>query len=350
MLRLIFTCLCLLLSFNTCLAESRPKVGISLPLSGPLASMGQSFRRGFEMYQSEHPTDTSGVEILFDDHRYDGKQAVSSFHQMTGAAGVDFFTAWGNLPAETLAPIAESSKVPALFFTNLPVAKDRKYVVTMGNRAEGTVQACADFLKASQARNPAALTVNVGNAIAVVDAVKEKLSGELLVLSFEPDLTSFQPLILRMKKASVDKLILFALPDQALAYARQAATLKFLPGTIGGDLFADKAFLANAKPLFSSVSFVYGKVNPEFIQSYQKYSGDFSFFFEAASGYSLAEIIYKQIGNSSPQPTNWMEALRGTEMNKLPLVGAHLTESPDDGLRLECDSAVYKSENLPVIH
>jgi ABC-type branched-subunit amino acid transport system substrate-binding protein len=291
MSRLLLYCIWFLLSLNVCYAEARPRIGISLPLSGPLASMGQSFRRGFEMYQSEHPADTSDVDILFDDHRYDGKQSVTSFHQMTGAARVDYFVAWGNMPSETLAPIAESAKVPALFFTNASVAQNRKHVVAMGNRAAGTVQAISDFLLTSQARNPAALSLNVGNALTVVDAVNARLSGRLLVLTFEPDLTSFQPLILRMKKASVDKLILFALPEQALTYARQAAALKFSPETIGGDLFADQTFLRSARSMLKSLNFVYGKVSPEFIERYQKYSEDFSFFFEAASGYSLAEIV-----------------------------------------------------------
>lgn len=342
----IFALLFVLLAGSRAYGEARIKVGVSLPLSGFAARMGEALRRGFELYQKEYPQHLARAEVIFDDHRYDGKQTVSSFRHLVTVKGVNFFAAWGNTPAETLAPLAESAAVPALFMTHEPVAKDRKHVVAMGNRFEKAIQMVADFFKDAQSARPAALYVNLGNALHAVQTLKDKLGGNLLDLAVEPEVTFFQPLILRMKKAQIDGLLLFALPEQAMTFGRQAKALKFTPRIIGGDVFAEQSFLSEARPLFDSIEFVYGKVAGSFIERYFKEYSDISFFFEAACGYTLAAIIYNELGRPVSKPSNWLQALSGADLGGLPLMGLRLNETAEDGWRLENDSAIYSSKDL----
>ena len=328
-------------------APPKPRVGISLPLTGIVARMGEATRRGFELYQAKHPGELEKVEVIFDDHRYDGKQTLSSFHHLVQLKKVDFIVSWGNTPSEIVAPIAETQRVPSLLLTHQVVARDRKYVVAMGNRLAEAVEVLADFFRKGNFKRPASVSVNLGNALEAIQLLKKKLNGNLIDISIEPEITSFQPLILRMKQDSVDGLLLFALAEQAMTFGRQAATLQFSPEIIGGDIFADQDFLSKAKPLFGNLKFVYGHVRPWFIEDYSQKYGDISYFFEAAMGYTLAALIYERIPQV-PRPRTWTEVISGADLGGLPLVGLRFVQTKDDGARLQCDSIVYSSEQLPV--
>jgi outer membrane PBP1 activator LpoA protein len=57
------------------------KVGIILPLSGPVASMGNAVKDGIDLYLNEN--DHLKSSIILEDGRYDGKTTISAFHKLT---------------------------------------------------------------------------------------------------------------------------------------------------------------------------------------------------------------------------------------------------------------------------
>ena len=55
------------------------KVGVILPLSGPLAEYGVAASNGFKLAQAERPELFKNIQFLMDDSQYDNKKAISSY-------------------------------------------------------------------------------------------------------------------------------------------------------------------------------------------------------------------------------------------------------------------------------
>ena len=90
----------------------RLKVGVVVPLSGPLAFFGQDYVRTFELYTEDHPELAQSVEYVFEDSAYDSKKAISAFNKLLDVDKVDVIFSFGGPMLSVLAPIAESRKVP----------------------------------------------------------------------------------------------------------------------------------------------------------------------------------------------------------------------------------------------
>lgn len=262
------------------------KVGVLLPLSGSLAEMGTSFRRGVELWQADHPG--SQVSFIFEDHKYDGKAVVTGLHSLRGNTGVEMAIVWGNAPAGAAAPVAEQQKIPTLVISNNPDARGRSFVVSLGPPIDLVVDKIVEQFNAAGVRQPGAVTIDMGNAVDVIESVGRKYSGGSFTKIVSNEEVDFKPVINQLKSRGVDGIVLFLVPQQALTFLKQAKQMQYSPSIVGGDVFAVDSFQRSAAQLTTKVSFVYGSVVPEFIERLAAAPAGASYFFEAATGYSVA--------------------------------------------------------------
>lgn len=290
------TILCLLICYSATLVvadDSVLKVGVSLPISGPVAAMGEAFRRGFELFEADLLENDRHVTFIFEDHRYDGKTSAGVFHKLREIDKVDFMIVFGNTSSEVCVPLAERYELPLLAVSFEPLAKDRSFVVTFGPKAESLIKKIVEIFHRWELHNPAAVSIDIGNALKGVEQVKGALNGKLLVKKVSNEEVDFKTLIAILRSKQVDGILLFLLPAQATTFLRQAADMKYYPRIIGGDIFAEDDFQKHLDNYPAEVSFVYGSTNKTFVDRIKAHYHETSYFYETASGYALASLLSK---------------------------------------------------------
>ncbi|MFO0416570.1 MAG: ABC transporter substrate-binding protein [Pseudomonadota bacterium] len=318
--------------------EAESKIGLILPLSGAISEMGLSFKRGVELYSQDNPD--SGASFVYEDHRYDGRSTVTALHALKAKAGVDLVVVWGNAPSSAAAPVAQQQRIPMLAVSMNPDAKDRDYVVTFGSPVDKVADSIATHLRGVGGNKYGAIGIDIGNVLEAFDLIEQRLNGftsKKILLATEVD---FKAVISSFKSRSIDSLVLFLLPEQALTFLRQARQMEYAPTIIGGDIFAAESFQRQAIPLSSKISFAYGAVRPDFIQRLSNTQAGSSYFFEVATGYSIAAIA-TQIAESrgaSGLPFGYLDKI---STDALPIPSIKYARDSSFGQRFELPPNIY---------
>jgi ABC-type branched-subunit amino acid transport system substrate-binding protein len=313
--------------------------GIILPLSGPLAAMGEAFRNGVELAKRDGRAE--GIEFIFEDSRYDGKTTVSALHKLRDSNQVDLIAVWGNTPSGTAAPIANSLRLPMIGISMNPDAAERKYVMTLGPSIEAGVSQIATQIKEWGIKYPAAVSADLGNALAVVDLLNKKLGGDLYVKTFNNEENDFKTIISSLKHRSTDGIVLLSLPEQAITFLKQTRQMKFLPKILGGDVFADDTFKESAQLLSPNISFVYGEVDNDFPRRVKGIFGKSSYFFETACGYTVATLTAELSRNSIAFQKDPFSKMGSLSLSQIPLPPLSFSNKPERGYHLETKMKVY---------
>lgn len=337
----IFVLLTLLCPLSLLADPQSITVGVAAPLSGQLSQMGEAFRRGYDLFQREHPN--SPVKHVFEDHRYEGKDTLSALHKLRNVDRADLVVVWGNMPSSSAAPIAESSRIPLLGISMNPDAKDRQFVVTLGPPIEKGVETLFQQLLLWKAERPAAVTVDIGSAIKAVETLRDKLGGKLLIKTISSNESDFKTLIATLKRESIDALVLFAVPEQALTFLKQAKQMNFTPKILGGDVFADDPFQTASADLNGQIFFVYGAVAPTFLDKLFREFRNTSYFFETATGYSVAALVDQVSKNPAlrEDKSNILDLLTTANLAELPISNLRFLNDSTSGKHFESEAAIY---------
>ena len=320
------------------LAQAKDKVGIVLPLSGPVASMGEGLQNGVQNYFKEYPKCKNYVDVVYEDSQYDGKKTLSAFYKLKLDKDVKFQIVWGNTPSAVLAPIAEKSNYPVIAISMDNIGVDKEYLLTFGFPSSKTIEKILELFKEKDVRNPASLIIDIGNAVEISNKLKSKLNGNLEIITINSDENNFSPIISRLKKKQVDALVVVMFVDQALNFLRSAKTLRYDPIIIGGDNFAEANFQKNAYNLKSDLKYAGGGVSEEFIKKYYKQG----FIFEQATGYSIAGIAcdyFKK--NSNFETKEFLKSLKNLDLSFSPIKELVYFESRERGKGFKCVPQIY---------
>ena len=318
------------------------KVGVITPLSGPVAPMGDAFRKGFELYERDNPACKEKASLIFEDGRYDGKVTSLAFQKLTSVDRVNLTVVWGNTPASVCAPMAETNKAPLLAVAYTPEAKNRSYVMTFGPKTKMLSRKIAEEFKTWKLQKPAAITVNIGNTLEEIGYVKDILGGKLDVRVVATEETDFRSILTQLRGKGVDGLLAFVLPDQAMSLARQAAELNYTPPMIGADIFADLSFGSRVSALLPRLAYVYSSVDPQFVDRSKKDLGSSSYFFEVASGYTLGELACRLGAKAGPdRDLDVLAHVKGMNFQTSPIGGLTYAEDGEYGAHFENDANIY---------
>jgi len=114
----IATCLGALLLIEDTKAESRNKIGVIIPLSGPVSEVGESIRNGIEFSKNDFdPKDE--VKLIFEDDQFQAKNTVNAMWKLIEIDKVDAVITFGGSTSSAVADIAERKSVPMIAVTAL---------------------------------------------------------------------------------------------------------------------------------------------------------------------------------------------------------------------------------------
>ena len=240
MRRLLTLCLAVICFFISNLAcaqestldgatDSRLRLGVIVPLSGPLAFFGNDFIRTYDLLKADHPEIDKAVKVYWEDSAYDSKQALLAFNKLVAADKVDVVLSFGGPMLNVLAPVAERKRIP--FFATESEKRDcerKAYCSLFRNEEDEWGQATWRMLRKlgkssiGIVKNQNQFTNTFVNAI-----IRNKHDNETveILLDVPPEMSDLNSSILSIKSKHFDALGVYLLPISHHGFLEAARTL-----------------------------------------------------------------------------------------------------------------------------
>ena len=302
----------LLFFFSAPLSAENPesfRVGVILPLSGPLAEYGVATRNGIQMALHEKPQAFSHIKFIYEDDQYDNKKTVAAFNKLQAVDSADLVYVWGSGPSSAVAPIADKNKFPLIAMAIDPApAIGRNSVIRFANYSGQYVDVLLNYLRAHKLRNFGVVVTQIAYTESMLDALRKRLSKDetLTILhSLNPGDSDFKASVLKIKNTKVDALGVYLMSRQLVPFYRELRSHKITTATFGTDFFESKTEIQNSGGLMSGAVYPNNVVQQWFSDKYiGQFANDIQITF-AANGYDFARLLSELFpvnqGTVSPQ-------------------------------------------------
>ncbi len=223
------------------------KIGVFVPLTGPLALQGNTVRDGLDMAHSQRP---QNIELVFEDDRAVPQEAVKIATKFMETDGINILIGASSGSTLAVAPLAGQKKAllasPLAATPSLTSAGD--YVFRTSSSSDRMAQTAAKILKEKGINRVAVLHENIEYTTGWKNAfVKrfEELGGAMTgVESFEQGANDVRSQLIKLKESNPDAIFLMAQSTQsARNLLKQHKELGIEFQLIGTEVFGFKDIL-----------------------------------------------------------------------------------------------------------
>lgn len=282
-------------------SKSSPlKVGVILPLTGPLAEYGIAVRNGIELARREMPTIDSRCSFLVEDSRYDSSSAVTIFQKLISTGQARVLYNWGGPTSEALAPIAARKDVPLFVWSADPrVSEGRPQVIRFANSGADYGKVLADHLRKRGFRKVAIFKTDNQYLDAIFAGLAASARGLQvdLVDSFQPGDKDFRSSIAKLKRTDYNAVGLFLLSGQVSLFSAQLRGMGLQMPIFGTDFFESMTEVGQSKGALIGATFANNEVSPQFLARYVSAFGNEFQINHAANGYDFAVFLCERLGS-----------------------------------------------------
>lgn len=305
--------LCLVVLLSSVAAEEQSfKVGMILPLSGPAADYGQSIENCVNLAREDAPNDFTNIEFIFEDALHDPTKAVSAFRKLTSVDKVDLVYTWGVPFCKTLAPIAESRKVPLIGqCIDRASTAGKKYVMRFMNHTDQYLQVQTQRLKEQGHKRLALVLAEHPYLEEMLSALRRNLldgQSVTVVDSYQIKDSDLRTTISKLRNSDFDAIGVFLYPGQISQFYRQAKEQGLSIPTFGTNFFESVSELALANGTMNGSEFTNNSVSRSFAERYEARFKNTSQLGFGALAYEFS-LLVGQIFNQGPKPASVDEIL-----------------------------------------
>jgi len=197
-------------------SERRVRLGVIVPLSGPLAFFGNDYVRAYELIKADHPEVEKSIDLFWEDSAYDNKQALLAFNKLVAINKVDLVFSFGGPMLNALAPVAEARKIP--FFATESERRDcegKAYCTLVRNEEDEWGKATWHMLRKQGKRNIGIIKNQTQFMNTFVNAIVRNKSDDEnaeVLLDIPPHISELRSNVLSLRAKNIDALGLYLLP------------------------------------------------------------------------------------------------------------------------------------------
>jgi branched-chain amino acid transport system substrate-binding protein len=294
---------------KTPIEKQTVKIGVTLPLTGPVAMLGESVKDAIILAKEQTKNTKYNYELIFEDDAFSPKTAVNTVNKLINIDKVDAIISFGSPVGNVVSPITEKAQITHIndFASDSNVAKgDYNFLHYTPPYKDSEL-----FISELKKRNINTLVFfgqqdNPG-ANALIQAFEKDIKNtDIKVLSVEKFNTGakdFKTNILKVKNLGADIYVLEATSPELEILTKQIreAGIKTPVTTMEAFEFSDQL------SLFEGMWYVNGAdPSQEFVDSYKQKYNIFPKF-GAGNGYDAFNLIVKateSTGNGKIKPTS----------------------------------------------
>ena len=237
---------------NTQIASGQIKVGVILPLTGDLASLGENAKNGAMLaYQNLSAEKQKNIQLLFEDDQFKPQNTVSAFNKLVDIDKVNIVICFTSGPCNAVAPLAEQKQVPLIAVASDPkIQRDKKFVVRLEIAPSEEAKQLLNHLQAQDYKR-------IASVVAVQDGIQAGYSSlksdawysgrEVYTDSVKPDEKDFRTVIIKALAQKPDVIFVGLLPGMAGEFGKQAKTFDYKGQFVGFNFLEGQETLDVAK-------------------------------------------------------------------------------------------------------
>lgn len=283
-------------------ASTHIKVGVIIPLSGPLAEYGVAYKNGILL--SAEKSNNKNIEYIFEDSDYTPAKSIAAYNKLVGIDHVNVVMSWGGVPTDAVYPLLKDKKIPFLAGSSLArVIDNNPYTIRTYDTPEYFAQAMWKYFRAHNQKNIAILKVDHVYTNSILDALNATKNADEKITVVEnynsPAENDFRTSILKIKKSNVkyDTLGVLLFAGQIGTFYNQKAQMGLDMPTFGTDFFESKTDIDQAGKNIDGAVYANFLVTDEFENQYMTRFGNLSQISQAGFGYDMALIVNKLTSN-----------------------------------------------------
>lgn len=311
-------------------AQGTVRIGMVMPMTGPLAAAGQQVLAGARLYIKQHGETVAGkrVELIVRDDASSGETGKRLIQELVVNDKVDVIG--GSLTADLMpsAPLLTEARKPTVIMissTTAVVEKSRFFVRTSCTLAQSSA-ILADWAAKKGLGKAVTLVTEFAPGLEAEETFTNnyKAAGGQIAEAIRVPLRSpdFAPFLQRVKDAAPQALFVFIPSTQAAVFARQFVERGLDKAGIAligpGDLTDDEALQNMGDAVLGTVTAHFysaahaSAVNKAFTEAYQK-EAKVRANFMAVSGYDGMHLIYTALAKTagSTDGTALVAAMKG---------------------------------------
>jgi ABC-type branched-subunit amino acid transport system substrate-binding protein len=302
--------------------------------------MGQAMRNGITLFTERQPADAAKVKFIYEDSKYDGKEAITIARKLSEVDKARLLVVWGNTPANAAAPVIKAMQVRGAFISHDDHSRENPDAIDIGPSSSACLAPLAAKVRQVGVEKFGTIGIDVGSVVPWLDSLDREIGTKLFRELVSSDATQFQSQLLKGKSRGISTYLLAMMPDQGLLLARQAKQLNLTPSFVGIDAFANDKILAEIKGVQPDLGLVSGGVQPWFKEAYRQRFGDGAFLLEAASGYVLGQLA-SQLAREDSAHKTFADAIKGFDIATTPYKDAQIS---GPGVRISAPCGIETAE------
>lgn len=226
------------------------KIGAILPLTGPVASAGQSAKNGIEKAVADlAQNEKVNVEVVYEDSQYDAKASIAAYNKLKETDGVNAIVAFGTPSAMALSSQVNKDQIPLMALTlAMAYTSPDDYTFRMIASAEDTAKFAADFFTDKlNKKRIAVMYLNNDYGIGALKSFKRLIGSRATVVAEEGAATGvvdYRAQIAKIKSANPDGIYLAMAYKEAGIFIKQAKELNINVPFVGDQPVDSPDFIA----------------------------------------------------------------------------------------------------------
>lgn len=305
------------------LAESEKyRVAAIMPLSGPIASLGNYLKNGIELALSELPHEQRDkIELIYEDDQFNPTNTISAYRRLKSLGKLDACIVLGSPTAKALSHISENDEtiLIAIGASDATIVHQKRYTFIHWVTPEALGDKLVQGIINKDLKRIAFVVSEVEGAIAAADgvsnALKEEGKSEFIVYrqNFPLDQTDFRTALLRIKQRNADAVVVVLFPGSLSLFAKQFQVMQLPAELIGIETFEDEAEVkASNGALMGTWYANASQGSSEFVSQYRKRFGTQPGW-GAANAYDTIKLISaatKQVGSSGDKISDFLRNVK----------------------------------------
>lgn len=275
------------------------KVGVIVPLSGPLAEYGQAFQNGVKLAELDAPDLGNNCTFLFEDSRYDSKTAVSAFQKLISEEKVPVVYNWGGPTSEALAGIADRNLVTLFVWSAEPrVAENRQRVIRFANSGFDYGSVLMQYLVSKGYKSVGIVKAENQYIDSILSGFQKAAQGKIqidIIDNYQPVEQDFRPTVTKLKARHYDSLGVFLLSGQVSQFVNQLKAQHVDIPLFGTDFFESMTEVQQSHGGMTGAVFANNQVSTDFREAYVRKFGIDLQINHAANGYDFATFLCQKI-------------------------------------------------------
>lgn len=303
-------------------ADRRYRIGVILPLSGQVASMGSYVRRGIDLAVADLPEASKAkIELFYEDDQFDPNKTLSAYRKLSGSPGIDAVFTILSPPANALGPLTEQNKqiLMAIGASDATIAVGKQYSfihwVIPAVLGENLVRE----LRRRDYKKIAFLTAEVTGAIADVDGAVDAAQAAglkdriIFQDTFPKEQTDYRTIIAKLRQKQADAVVAVFFAGALSSFTKQCAAANLPADILGMETFEDENEVKAAQGTLLGKRYVNASDPADwFVEKYKKQYGEHPGW-GSANGYDTLRLIADAVSAAGTDNARIRDFLRAVK-------------------------------------